>query len=155
MLESAYATPGVAGQRTGQKQVSKGSGTIDSIRSFATGTITFLVTHRPAGDIHAASQHDRAASAAVTVVSSGGGWQVDNIQLSTLGNSLNRRALGPAVVGLAVMALIAFLVVPMLAVGGSSLLFAGGSGVNCNSTVANAQQPAVSGRRPTRYRRTT
>ena len=34
VLESAYATPGVAAQRTGQKQVSKGSGTIDSIRSF-------------------------------------------------------------------------------------------------------------------------
>ena len=57
---------------------------------------------------------------------------------------MNRRALGPAIVGLAVMALVAFLVVPMLVVGGSSLLFAGGSGVNCNATVANAQQPGVS-----------
>jgi cell wall-associated NlpC family hydrolase len=57
---------------------------------------------------------------------------------------VNRRALGPAVVGLAVMALVAFLVVPMLVVGGSQLLFAGGSGVNCNATVANAQQPGVS-----------
>jgi cell wall-associated NlpC family hydrolase len=57
---------------------------------------------------------------------------------------LNRRALGPAIVGLAVMALVAFLVVPMLVVGGSALLFAGGSGVNCNATVANAQQPGVS-----------
>ncbi len=57
---------------------------------------------------------------------------------------MNRRALGPAIVGLAVMALVAFLVVPMLVVGGSALLFAGGSGANCNATVANAQQPAVS-----------
>ena len=57
---------------------------------------------------------------------------------------MNRRALGPAIVGLAVMVLVAFLVVPMLVVGGSALLFAGGSGVNCNATVANAQQPGVS-----------
>jgi cell wall-associated NlpC family hydrolase len=57
---------------------------------------------------------------------------------------MNRRALGPAIVGLAVMALVAFLVVPMLVVGGSALLFAGGSGVNCNATVANAQQPGAS-----------
>jgi cell wall-associated NlpC family hydrolase len=42
------------------------------------------------------------------------------------------------------MALVAFLVVPMLVVGGSALLFAGGSGVNCNATVADAQQPGVS-----------
>ncbi|HTR91255.1 MAG TPA: C40 family peptidase [Trebonia sp.] len=57
---------------------------------------------------------------------------------------MNRRALGPAVVGLLVMGLVAFLVVPMLVVGGSALLFAGGSGVNCNATVADAQQPQVS-----------
>ena len=57
---------------------------------------------------------------------------------------MNRRALGPAVVGLGVMALVAFLVVPMLVVGGSALLFSGGSGINCNATVANAQQPGVS-----------
>ena len=36
---------------------------------------------------------------------------------------MNRRALGPIIVGLMVMLLIAFLVIPMLAVGGMSLLF--------------------------------
>jgi cell wall-associated NlpC family hydrolase len=56
---------------------------------------------------------------------------------------MNRRAIGPIIVGLLVMLLVAFLVVPMLLIGGESLLFAGGSG-NCASTAANAAQPAVS-----------
>jgi cell wall-associated NlpC family hydrolase len=41
------------------------------------------------------------------------------------------------------MLLVAFLVVPMLLIGGESLLFAGGAG-NCASTTANAAQPGVS-----------
>jgi peptidoglycan DL-endopeptidase CwlO len=56
---------------------------------------------------------------------------------------MNRRAIGPIIVGLLVMLLVAFLVVPMLLIGGESLLFAGGSG-NCASDAANAAQPAVS-----------
>jgi cell wall-associated NlpC family hydrolase len=55
---------------------------------------------------------------------------------------MNRRAIGPIIVGLLVMLLVAFLVVPMLLIGGESLLFAGGAG-NCAST-ANAAQPGVS-----------
>ena len=43
-----------------------------------------------------------------------------------------------------VMLLLAFLAVPMLVVGGASLLFAGGSGGKCASTAANAVQPGVS-----------
>ncbi|MGH3265283.1 MAG: NlpC/P60 family protein [Trebonia sp.] len=56
---------------------------------------------------------------------------------------MNRRALGPIIVGLMVMLLLAMLVVPMLAVGGASLLFAGGAG-NCTSSGANQAQPGVS-----------
>jgi len=56
---------------------------------------------------------------------------------------MNRRAIGPIIVGLLVMLLVAFLVVPMLLVGGESLLFAGGAG-NCASTTSNAAQPGVS-----------
>ena len=41
---------------------------------------------------------------------------------------MNRRAIGPIIIGLMVMLLLAFLVVPMLVVGGASLLFAGGAG---------------------------
>ena len=45
-LEYDYGTPGVAGPRTADKQVSTGSGTIDSISSFGASptSITFLVT---------------------------------------------------------------------------------------------------------------
>src|ERR1700722_11312591 len=57
---------------------------------------------------------------------------------------MNRRAVGPIVIGLLVMGLLAFLVVPMLVVGGSALLFAGGSGAQCGTAGAGAVQPGVS-----------
>ena len=57
---------------------------------------------------------------------------------------MNRRALGPIIIGLMVIMLLAFLVVPMLVVGGAALLFAGGSGTNCGTSGGNAVQPPVS-----------
>jgi peptidoglycan DL-endopeptidase CwlO len=57
---------------------------------------------------------------------------------------VNRRAVGPIIIGLMVIVLLAFLVVPMLVVGGSALLFAGGSGTNCGTSGANAVQPPAS-----------
>jgi cell wall-associated NlpC family hydrolase len=57
---------------------------------------------------------------------------------------MNRRSIGPIIIGLMVMLLIAFLVVPMLAVGGMSLLFAGGAGADCQSSGTKAVQPGVS-----------
>ena len=57
---------------------------------------------------------------------------------------MNRRSIGPIIIGLMVMLLLAFLAVPMLVVGGASLLFAGGSGGSCGSTAANVVQPGVS-----------
>jgi cell wall-associated NlpC family hydrolase len=57
---------------------------------------------------------------------------------------MNRRSIGPIIIGLMVMLLLALLVVPMLVVGGASLLFAGGAGTNCSSTAAQAAQPGVS-----------
>ena len=58
---------------------------------------------------------------------------------------MNRRVIGLSVVGVAVLLLLALLTVPMLVVGGSSILFAGGSGAGCGQgsgqTVA---QPGVS-----------
>ena len=56
---------------------------------------------------------------------------------------MNRRAIGPIIIGLMVMLLVAFLVVPMVVVGGMSLLFAAGASGNCGSG-ANAVQPGVS-----------
>jgi cell wall-associated NlpC family hydrolase len=57
---------------------------------------------------------------------------------------VNRRALGPIIIGLMVIMLLAFLIVPMLVVGGSALLFVGGSGTNCGTSGTNAVQPPVS-----------
>ena len=57
---------------------------------------------------------------------------------------MNRRSVGPIIIGLLVMVLLAFLVVPMLVVGGFSLLFAGGSGADCGTAGAGAVQPGVS-----------
>ena len=58
---------------------------------------------------------------------------------------MRARSAGPIIIGLLVMLLLGFLVVPMLVVGGSALLFAGGSGADCNSASAqNATQPKAS-----------
>jgi hypothetical protein len=88
VIEEGYATPGVASQRTADKQVSTGSGTIDSITALGRNptSITFLVTINQ----QVSSTQPTATSAdqyAVTVVSSGGTWQVNDIELSGLGNS--------------------------------------------------------------------
>ena len=57
---------------------------------------------------------------------------------------MNRRSLGLIVVGLGLMALVAFLIVPMLVVGGATLLFSGGSGTDCSATTASQSQPQAS-----------
>ena len=53
------------------------------------------------------------------------------------------RWIGPVIIGFMAFMLLGFLVIPMLVVGGVSLLFAGGSGANCGSA-AKAVQPGVS-----------
>jgi len=65
--------------------VSTGSGTINSITSFGNGSITFLVTitNNVASTQPTASQANQYS---VTVVAAGNGWQVNNIELSSLGN---------------------------------------------------------------------
>lgn len=88
-LKNGYSTPGVAGPRVADKQVSTGSGTIDSIRSFGTApttTITFLVTinQQVTSTQPATTQSNQYA---ITVALSGGAWQVNDIELSQLGNT--------------------------------------------------------------------
>ena len=56
---------------------------------------------------------------------------------------MNRRATGPVIIGLLVLLLAGFLIVPMLVVGGAALLFAGGSGTDCGSATT-ASQPKAS-----------
>ncbi len=87
-LENDYGTAGVAGPRNADKQVSTGTGTIDSISSFGSSptSITFLVTisqqvssTQPAKSLN--------GQYTVTVISSGNAWQVNDIELSGLGNT--------------------------------------------------------------------
>jgi hypothetical protein len=85
-LQAEYATPGVASLRTGQQQISTGTATITSLRAFGPSSLTFVVT---AGQ-HLVSSHKTSEGStqyAITVVGVGGGWQVDDIELSSAGNS--------------------------------------------------------------------
>ena len=86
-LENDYGTSGVAAPRTADKQVSTGSGTIDSISSFGGSptSITFLVTiaQQVSSTQPATSMTGQYT---VTVISSGNTWQVNDIELSGIGN---------------------------------------------------------------------
>ncbi len=88
-LKSGYSTAGVAGPRVADKQVSTGSGTIDSIRSFGTSpvSITFVVTINQQVTSTQPATTVPPQQYAVTVVSSGGAWQVNDLELSQLGNT--------------------------------------------------------------------
>lgn len=57
---------------------------------------------------------------------------------------MKARAVGPSVIGIALVLLLCLLTVPMLVVGGSAMLFAGGSGANCQSNTASVSQPGIS-----------
>jgi hypothetical protein len=90
-LARSYATPGVAQARTRQKQTATGSGVITSLRAFGASSLTFLVTlsqktytTQRAGKTTA---HVARGDYAVTITRSGSGWQVDDIQLASAGNS--------------------------------------------------------------------
>jgi hypothetical protein len=85
-LKADYVTPGLVAQRSAQKQVSASSGGIVSIRSFGTGSITFLVNiaqklTTTKGTTTTTTQY------AVTVVSVASGWQVNDIEYANAGNS--------------------------------------------------------------------
>jgi hypothetical protein len=84
-IARAYTTPGVARQRSQQKQVSAGSAVIDSLRAFGPTSLTFVVTINQ--KITGTSPSQLSTQYAVTVASSGGAWQVNDIQLASLGNT--------------------------------------------------------------------
>ena len=84
-LQNSYATPGVAALRSAQKQVSTSSGGITSIRSFGSGSITFVVNiaqrlATTSGTSNSSKQY------AVTLVSGATGWQVNDVELAGAGN---------------------------------------------------------------------
>jgi hypothetical protein len=83
-----YGTAGVAGPRTADKQVSTGSGTINSISSFSGDpkSITFLVT---ISQQVSSTQPAKSLTGqyTITLVPSGTAWQVSDIELSGIGNT--------------------------------------------------------------------
>jgi hypothetical protein len=84
-LARGYATPGVAQQRTQQKQVSTGSAVISSLRAFGPSSLTFVVTIKQSmsakqGNSQITGQY------AVTLGTSGTNWQVNDIELASAGN---------------------------------------------------------------------
>ncbi len=85
-LQGLYSTPGVAKVRKSQQQVSTGTAAIDSLRSFGPSSLTFIVT---AGQhlVTSRATTDGSAQYAVTVTGSGTSWQVNDIELSTVGQS--------------------------------------------------------------------
>ena len=85
-LKNGFSTFGVAQTRTSQKQVSTGSATIDSIRTFGSSSITFVVT---ATQKLTGTQGSQTSSAqyAVTVSGQGSSWQVFDIEPASAGNT--------------------------------------------------------------------
>jgi hypothetical protein len=85
VLEGDFSTYGVAQQRKNSKQISTATAVVNSLRSFDASSLTFVVT---------ISQHIQQVSGstsptgqyAVTVINTGGPWQVDQIQPASAGN---------------------------------------------------------------------
>jgi hypothetical protein len=90
-LAQDYATPGVAQARTQQKQTASGTGVITALRAFGASSLTFLVTLNQKTSSTAQSgkttAHTASGDYAITIARSGSGWQVNDIQLASAGNS--------------------------------------------------------------------
>jgi hypothetical protein len=85
-LRGLYSQQGVAKVRSDQRQVSTGTAAINSIRAFGASSLTFVAT----GTQHlttSKSTSSGSAQYAITVTGSGTSWQVDNIELSSVGQS--------------------------------------------------------------------
>jgi hypothetical protein len=85
-LRGLYSTPGVVKVRTSQKQVSTGTAVIDSLRAFGPSSLTFVVT----GTQHLTTSKGASSGSsqyAVTLTGSGTSWQVNDIELSGVGQS--------------------------------------------------------------------
>jgi hypothetical protein len=83
-LKGLYSTPGVAKVRTDQKQVSTGTAAITSLRAYGPSSLTFIVT----GTQHLVTSKGTSNGStqyAVTVTGSGTSWQVNDIELSSVG----------------------------------------------------------------------
>ena len=90
-LAQDYATAGVAQTRTQQKQTATGSCAITALRAFGASSLTFLVTLSQKTSSTPQSgkttAHTASGGYAITIARSGSGWQVNDIQLASAGNS--------------------------------------------------------------------
>jgi hypothetical protein len=85
-LQNAYSAPGNQSLRTGQKQVSSGTATIDSLRAFGQTSLTFVVIlGQRLVSSNVTSTHS--VSYAVTLTGSGSNWQVSDIEYASAGNT--------------------------------------------------------------------
>ena len=85
-LARAYGTPGVVGQRTQQKQISSARTVIKSIRTFGSGTLTFVVTIvQTIRTKQGKSQNN--GQYAITLTGSGQSWLVNDVELASAGNT--------------------------------------------------------------------
>lgn len=85
-VAQGYSVPGVASVRTSDKQVSAGTAVINALRAFGQSSLTFVVTISQeitgtGGSSQVSGQY------AVTVISNGSIWQVNDIELASAGNS--------------------------------------------------------------------
>lgn len=85
-LARGYSTPGVASQRTKQRQVSTARAVINSLRSFGASSLIFVVTinqrlHTTQGTSQVGSHW------AITVLNNGGTWLVNDIEPAQAGNT--------------------------------------------------------------------
>ncbi len=76
----------MASQRTGQHQVSSARTVINSIRTFSSGSLTFVVTivqtmHTKQGTSRSTGHY------AITLAGSGQSWLANDIELASAGNS--------------------------------------------------------------------
>lgn len=90
-LAQDYATAGVAQTRTQQKQTATGSCAVTALRAFGASSLTFLVTlsqqTSSTPQSGTTTAHTASGGYAITITRSGSGWQVNDIQLATAGNS--------------------------------------------------------------------
>jgi hypothetical protein len=83
-IAAAYSTPGVAGQRASQKQVSTATAKVTALRAFGATSLTFVLQVRQ--QITAtASGGPTVTSYAVTLTGGDTTWQVTDVQLAAAG----------------------------------------------------------------------
>jgi hypothetical protein len=85
-LQNGYSTPGVATLRTSEQQASSGTATINQIRAFGPGSLTFVVdlTQRLVSSNKTTSSSQQWA---LTLTGDGDSWQVNDIEPATEGNT--------------------------------------------------------------------